>query len=221
MHLRKDRMNASSVAVDEERSVPTRAEVRYPKTWIEMLVSSVLGLVASLVLSIDAIALAANPNADLSCNINAAISCGKVGASWQASLLGFPNAFLGLIAEPVVITIAVAALGGVRFPRWFLNSAQVVYFIGLAFAYWLFYEAYFVIGALCPWCLLITITTTTVFMSLMRVNILDNNLGLPPKLHQSLSGWLRAGADTLGVLLIFAILALMIVLKYGSVIFGG
>lgn len=214
-------MNASTVAVDEERSVPTRAEVRYPKTWIEMLVSSLLGLVASLVLSIDAIALAANPNADLSCNINAAISCGKVGASWQASLLGFPNAFLGLIAEPVVITIAVAALGGVRFPRWFLNSAQVVYFIGLAFAYWLFYQAYFVIGALCPWCLLITITTTTVFMSLMRVNILDNNLGLPPRVHQSLSSWLRAGADTLGVILIFAILALMIFLKYGSVIFGG
>ena len=67
----------------------------------------------------------------------------------------------------------------------------------------------------------ITITTTTVFMSLMRVNILDNNLGLPPRVHQSLSSWLRAGADTLGVILIFAILALMIFLKYGSVIFGG
>ena len=213
-------MNASTVAVDEERSVPTRAEVRYPKTWIEMLVSSLLGLVASLVLSIDAIALAANPNADLSCNINAAISCGTVGASWQASLLGFPNAFLGLIAEPVVITIAVAALGGVRFPRWFLNSAQVVYFIGLAFAFWLFYQAYFVIGALCPWCLLITITTTTVFASLLRVNILDNNLGLPSGLHASLSGWLRAGADTLVVILILGILAAMIFLKYGSVIFG-
>lgn len=213
-------MNATPVVVDD-RSVPTRAEVRHPKTFIEMLVSSVIGLVASLVLSIDAIALAENPNADLSCNINSVLSCGTVGASWQASLLGFPNAFLGLIAEPVVITIAVAALGGVRFPRWFLNAAQVVYFIGLLFAYWLFYQAYFVIGALCPWCLLITITTTTVFASLLRVNILDNNLGLPSGLHASLSGWLRAGADTLVVILILGILAAMIFLKYGSVIFGG
>ncbi|MBK9740784.1 MAG: vitamin K epoxide reductase family protein [Actinobacteria bacterium] len=212
-------MNATPVVVDD-RSVPTRAEVRHPKTFIEMLVSSVIGLVASLVLSIDAIALAENPNADLSCNINSVLSCGTVGASWQASLLGFPNAFLGLIAEPVVITIAVAALGGVRFPRWFLNAAQVVYFIGLLFAYWLFYQAYFVIGALCPWCLLITITTTTVFASLLRVNILDNNLGLPSGLHASLSGWLRAGADTLVVILILGILAAMIFLKYGSVIFG-
>ena len=96
-----------------------------------MLVSSLLGIVASLVLSIDAIELAKDPTADLSCNINSVISCGTVGSSWQASLLGFPNAFLGLIAEPVVITIAVAALGGVRFPRWFMNAALVVYALSL------------------------------------------------------------------------------------------
>ena len=213
-------MSATTLAVDEA-PIPTTAQRRHPKTFAEMLVSSVIGLVASLVLSAEAVTLAANPNADLSCNINAAISCGKVGLSWQASLLGFPNAFLGLIAEPVVITIAVAALGGVRFPRWFMNAAQVVYLIGFLFAYWLFYQAYFVIGALCPWCLLITITTTTVFASLLRVNILDNNLGLPARIRDPLVIGLRAGADTMGVIIIFAILAGMIFIKYGSVIFGG
>jgi uncharacterized membrane protein len=186
-----------------------------------MLVSSLLGIVASLVLSIDAIELAKDPTADLSCNINSVISCGTVGASWQASLLGFPNAFLGLIAEPVVITIAVAALGGVRFPRWFMNAALVVYAIGLAFAYWLFLQAYFVIGALCPWCFLITLTTTTVFMSMMRVALLDNTLNLRPSTWRFVVGWLRAGADTLGVIVIFAVIIGMILLKYGSAIFGG
>lgn len=195
--------------------------VRYRWTFVEMLVSSILGLVASLVLSIDAIELAKDPTADLSCNINAVLSCGTVGASWQASLLGFPNAFLGLIAEPVVITIAVAALGGVRFPRWFMNSALAVYAIGLGFAYWLFLQAYFVIGALCPWCFLITLTTTTVFMSMMRVSLMDNTLGLPDRAWRSVVGWLRVGADTLGVILIFAIIIAMILLKYGSAIFGG
>ena len=164
--------------------------------------------------------LAKDPTASLSCDINAVISCGTVGASWQASLLGFPNAFLGLIAEPVVITIAVASLGGVRFPRWFMNSAQVVYFIGLAFAFWLFYESYFEIGALCPWCLLVTITTTLVFVSMLRVNLLDNNFGLSESAYRSVSGWLRAGADTLLVILIVAAMAAMIFLKYGSRIFG-
>lgn len=194
--------------------------VVYRGTFIEMLVSSVIGLIASLVLSIEALALAENPFADLNCDINTVLSCGTVGSSWQASLLGFPNAYLGLIAEPVVITIAVAALGGVRFPRWFMLSAQVVYFIGFAFAYWLFYQSFFVIGALCPWCLTITVTTTLVFVSMTRVNLLENNFRLSAGTYATVSSWLRAGADTLGAIVLFAILTGMILFKYGTALFG-
>ena len=210
----------TSTTVDARPEPYQAGPVRHRWTYVEMLASSIIGLIASLVLSIEALELAKDPFADLSCNINAVLSCGTVGSSWQASLLGFPNAYLGLIAEPVVITIAVAALGGVRFPRWFMNSAQVVYSIGLLFAYWLFYQSYCVIGALCPWCLLITITTTLVFMSMTRVNILDGNLPLSPGAYRTLSAWLKAGADTLGVIIIFAVLAAAIVLKYGSELFG-
>lgn len=187
---------------------------RHRGAYVEMLVSSLIGLVASLVLSIEAITLAEDPTAALSCDISSKISCSVVGLSWQANLLGFPNAFLGLIAEPVVITIAVAALGGVRFPRWFMMSAQGVYFIGFAFAYWLFYEAYFVIGALCPWCLLITLTTTLVFVSMTRVNILDNNFGLGERLHARLSYLLRIGVDIWVTVILIGALAAMVVFKY-------
>ena len=151
--------------------------------------------------------LAADPNAGLSCNISETISCAKVGITWQANLLGFPNAFLGLIAEPVVITIAVAGLGGVRFPRWFMNSAMAVYAIGLGFAYWLFFQAYFVIGALCPWCLLITVTTTTVFASLLRVNLSDNTFGLSPRAYERARYLLRIGVDIWATVLIITVLA--------------
>lgn len=181
-------------------------------TWWEMLTSSLLGLVASFVLSVDAIALAENPNAILSCNINSKISCGTVGVSWQASLLGFPNAFLGLISEPVVITVAVAALAGVRFPRWFMLTAQTIYAIGFAFALWLFYEAYFRIGALCPWCLLITVTTTLVFVSMTRVNILEGNFG--EKVRVKGGKLLTYGLDIAGVTILFAVIAAMIFVKY-------
>lgn len=180
--------------------------------WWEMLISSLLGLVASFVLSVDAIALAENPDAILSCNINSKISCGTVGTSWQASLLGFPNAFLGLISEPVVITVAVAALAGVRFPRWFMLLAQTIYAIGFGFALWLFYEAYFNIGALCPWCLLITVTTTLVFVSMTRVNILEGNFG--ENIRVKLGKLLSYGLDIAGVIILFAIIAAMIFVKY-------
>ena len=181
-----------------------------------MLCSSILSLIASFVLSVEAIALAENPNADLACDINTVISCGTVAGSWQSQLFGFPNAFLGMIAEPVVITIAVAALGGVRFPRWFMFCAQIVYTLGVVFAYWLFYQAMFHIGALCPWCLLVTVSTTLVFATLTHVNIRDGNLPLPRRAAPALRSALDADLDAIAVAIWLLILALVVVMKYGS-----
>lgn len=188
--------------------------------WVTMLVSSVLSLVASFVLSMDALRLAEDPNADLGCNINAVISCGTVANSWQSSLLGFPNAFLGLITEPVVITIAVACLARVRFPRWFMVAAQVVYTVGLVFAYWLFYEAMFDIGALCPWCLLVTLATTLVFFEMTYVNIRDDNLRLPRRLQGALMSFIRSGLDLIVLVVWLLVLLLAVVLKYGDALFA-
>ncbi len=185
---------------------------RHTGAYIEMLVSSLLGLVASLVLSIDALKVAANPDVILSCDISSKISCTTVGSTWQANLLGFPNAFLGLISEPIVITVALAALGGVRFPRWFMITAQVFYSIGFLFAYWLFYQAYFVIGALCPWCLLITVTTTLVFTSLTRVNLAEGHLGAT--LQRVTRKPLDYGVDVAVTVIWLAILAAMVITRY-------
>ena len=188
--------------------------VRYKWTWVEMLVSSLLSLVASFVLSVDAWRLAKNPNTDLSCNVSATLNCGKVAEAWQSSVLGFPNAFLGLIAEPVVITVAIAALSGVVFRRWFLLTAQGFYAIGFVFAYWLFYQSYTDIGALCPWCLLVTFTTTTVFMTMTRINILENNFGFSDNVHARLSRLLHLNVDSATVLIVWATLASLIIFRY-------
>lgn len=195
-------------------------QLRQDNRWIfsTMLFSACLSLLASFVLSIDAVVLAADPQAALSCNLSAVLSCGTVGTSWQASLLGFPNAFLGLAAEPVVITIAVASLVGVVFPRGFMLAAQLVYTIGFVFAYWLFFQAMFDIGALCPWCLLVTLSTTLVFTSLTHVNIRDNNLFLPQRLSSALQAGLRMGLDVLLVTVWLAAIAALIFWKYGGVL---
>jgi uncharacterized membrane protein len=188
--------------------------------WVTMLVASIASLVASFVLAVEAITLAEDPNADLACNINAVLSCGTVGSSWQASVLGFPNAFLGLVTEPVVITVAVACLAGVRFPRWFMLAAQVVYTIGLGFAYWLFHQAMFDIGALCPWCLLITLATTLVFFEMTYVNIRDDNLFLPRRVQSGLIWFVRANLDLMLVVAWILVLVLAVVLKYGDALFA-
>jgi uncharacterized membrane protein len=196
--------------------------LRHSNEWIfgTMLFSACLSMLASFVLSIDAVRLAEDPNVDLSCDINTIISCGTVGSTWQAELFGFPNAFLGLVAEPVVITIAVASLGGVRFPRWFMFSAQVVYTLGVVFAYWLFYQAMFNIGALCPWCLLVTVSTTLVFATLTRVNIRDSNLFLPRRASAALRSAVAADLDAVAVTIWLLVVTLAVVLKYGTALFG-
>ncbi|HET6534273.1 MAG TPA: vitamin K epoxide reductase family protein [Actinoplanes sp.] len=196
--------------------------VRHSNAWIfgTMLFSACLSLLASFVLSIDAVRLAADPEAALSCNINSVISCGTVATSWQAELFGFPNAFLGLVAEPVVITIAVASLGGVRFPRWFMVAAQIVYTLGVLFAYWLFYQSMVHIGALCPWCLLVTVSTTLVFATLTHVNIRDGNLPVPAPLRSTLRSAIDADLDAIAVVIWLLVLVLLVVMKYGAQLFS-
>ena len=203
-------MSAETVAEPERRFIPT---YRHRGTWIETLVSSLLGLVASFVLSMDAIILAQDGEAELSCNINEKISCGAVGVSWQAELLGFPNAFLGLMAEPVIITIAVASLAGVLFPRWFMLGAQLVSSIGFVFALWLFQQSYFEIGRLCPYCLLITATTTLIFFAFTRVNVLEGNFGNAAR-DKFGNAFRVYHADIIAAVVLIAVLAAMVVFRY-------
>jgi len=192
----------------------------YRRTAIEMIVSGALGLLASFVLSIEAVTLAADKDAKLSCDLNAVISCGTVAQSWQAELFGFPNAFLGIAAEAVVLTVAVALLSGVRFPRWFMLIAQTIYTLGLVFAYWLFAESFFVIKALCPWCLLVTVTTTFVWAGLTRVNVRDGVVGLPGRAGVSMRRFVAAGNDWFVTVAVVVLLAVVVVWRYGWSLLG-
>jgi len=211
---------ASGTLVDEDAGRLSRLRHASTTVWVTMLLGSLASLVASFVLSVDAIRLAEDPNAALGCNINAVISCGTVANSWQASLLGFPNAFLGLIFEPIIITLAVSGLSGVRFPRWIMLAAQVVYTVAIGFAYWLFHQAMFDIGALCPWCLLVTLATTLVFFELTYINIRDDNLFLPGRVQRALTAAIRANLDLIVGTAWVLTMVLAVVLRYGEALFA-
>ena len=193
---------------------------QYRKTYWAMLVSSTLSLIASLVLSYDAVKLAGTPSSKLSCDINAIVSCGKVAKSWQSSLLGFPNSFIGLMLEPVVMTIAIAGLSLVLFPRKFMRVAHVGYGLGLIFALWLLSQSLFVIHALCPWCLLVTISTVTVFSTITRVAILENIWNLSEARQLKLVNLLDRGWGRVIYTFTYAVLILGIYFKYGQDLFS-
>lgn len=190
--------------------------------WIfgSMLVGSIASLTASLVLSIDAIELAKDPAASLSCSVSVIINCATVNLHPSAFLLGFPNSFIGLMTEPVVITVAIAGLAGVKFPRLFMFFAQIGYTLGLLFALYLLSVSYFVIGALCPWCLLVTLTTILVWFALTRFNIREANLYLPKNAQSSLKNFIEHDYDKLLMWAIIVAIAAAILVKYGDGLLG-
>jgi uncharacterized membrane protein len=185
-----------------------------------MLVGAIGSLIAAFVLAVEAVELARDPAAVLSCNINSVINCGTVAIHSSASLFGFPNSFLGLLAEPVVITVAVAGLGGVKFTRKFMFTAQICYTLGFVFAYYLLYTSTFVIGALCPWCMLVTLSTTFVFFSMTRYNIGEGNLYLSDRLAKRANRFIQQNYDTLIMAVLIMVVVAVIVIKYGSRLLG-
>ena len=199
---------------------PGKEQRRHRGTWLAMMIWSAASLTASFVLATEAVALAGDPSTVFGCDVNTVVSCGTVASSWQASVFGFPNALLGLVTEPVVLTIAVAGLAGVRFPRWFMLAAQAGYTVGLALAYWLLHQAVFDIGAVCPWCLLITVATTFVFVEMTRVNVIDGHLPLPAGARRLLVEVVRNRLDLLAVLVWLLGVALLLVTRYGAALFA-
>lgn len=201
--------------------VSVRTKERSDNYWIfaSMLVGSLLSLLASFVLSVDAVELAKNPDAVLSCSVNTVINCATVNNHPSAHMFGFPNAFIGLMAEPVVITVAIAGLSGLKFNRRFMFAAQIGYTLGFIFAYYLFFISYFVIGALCPWCLLVTLTTTLVWFAITRYNIRENNLYLSAKLQQKLHALTEKDYDKLAMVILIVVVTFAILIKYRDGLF--
>jgi len=197
-----------------EPLVATARRVR--NAYLTMLVSASLSLFAAMVLSIDAFKLAKDENVDLACSINAVVSCGKVALSWQSTVFGFPNSFIGLMFESAVITIAIAGLMKVRFPNSLMRIALFIYSAALIFALWLFSQSFFVIKAFCPWCMLVTVSTISVFTSMLRINIYQNAFNWSEVNHQRILRFVLQGRDYALLSITYAVIASAIIWKYGT-----
>ena len=176
-----------------------------------LLAGSLLGTLASLVLSHEAIVLAREANAVLSCDLNSVVSCGAVARHASAYIFGIPNSFIGMLAMPVFVTIAVAGISGTIFPRWFLKAAQ----LGAIFSL----MSYVVIGALCPWCLVMDVAFLLIVYALIRYNALTDNLCTKGRVEVFIKNIVQKNYDAF-IFLSIAVLAISaIILKYGSQLF--
>ena len=191
---------------------------RHADKWIfgTMLFFGLCGLIASFVLTIDTFQLLEHPNSVLSCDFNPFLSCSTVMQTWQSSLFGFPNMIIGLMAFSAVVTIAVIGLIGVKFPRRFLVIINFGYLLGLIFAYWLFFQSVYSIQVLCPWCLVVTFSTTIIFETLTRYNLRENIFGVSKKTQKKIDNFLIQGYDKLIVVGWLVLMVCLVFLKFGD-----
>jgi uncharacterized membrane protein len=121
--------------------------------WV--LIAGVIGLAAAFTLTIEKIKLLENPAYVPSCSINPVLSCGSVMATPQAAAFGFPNPLIGVMAFSVVVVSGVLAVAKVPLPRWYWSGLAVGTTLGVVFIHWLIFQSLYVIGALCPYCMVV------------------------------------------------------------------
>jgi len=185
-----------------------------------MLLAGVAALSAAFTLTIEKFYLYEEPNAILSCSFNLVLNCSTVMETWQASVFGFPNMVIGLMAFSVVVTVALAGLAGVKFPRWWLITANVGFLLGLIFSYWLFFQSVYAIQVLCPWCLVVTTATTIIFSSMLHYNLKYNTFNFKKKTNDRVQAFLSGGYHQMLVLAWIAVMVALVFLKFGADLFA-
>lgn len=134
-----------------------------------LVVLGAIGFAASFALAWEKYLKLLDPDRTASCSINLFVDCGAAMSSWQGALLGFPNPYLGVAAFPVVITTGVVLLVGARLPRWYWTSLLVGTVLGQALVFFLMYTSFYVIVALCPYCMVVwTIMWPLLWYQLVR-----------------------------------------------------
>lgn len=159
-------LTAPAAAPDARQSdavAPDSVPVRPASAW-SILIAGVIGLLSSITLLIEKIALLKDPTYVPSCSINPVVSCGPVINTPQASVFGPPNPMFGVIGFTVVVVTGVLAIAKVPLPRWFWMGLTVGVGVAVGFVHWLKYQTLYQIGALCPFCMVVWAVTIPLFV---------------------------------------------------------
>ncbi|MCF8553347.1 MAG: vitamin K epoxide reductase family protein [Candidatus Nanopelagicales bacterium] len=178
----------------------------YRQTAWTLVVGGIIGIFASIELIIQKIAVLSDPDFVPNCDINPILSCGSVISTEQASLFGFPNPVLGVIGFTIVIMFGALLFTGVEMPRLMWLGLNFGALAGMVFVIWLVSQSLYVIGALCPWCMVVWAVTIPIFWQVTTNNLAGNKLSLGKGLSEiivTLKWILIAGSYLIIMALIF------------------
>jgi uncharacterized membrane protein len=166
--------------------------------WI-LVVSGLIGLVAAIELIIQKISVLSDPGFVPNCDINPVLSCGSVINTEQASLFGFPNPVLGVIGFTIVIMFGALLFAGLDLPRSMWLGLNIGALAGMIFVIWLVSQSLYVIGALCPWCMVVWAVTIPIFWQVTTDNLASGRMSLGKSLAEIIVAlkWILVGASYL------------------------
>lgn len=139
--------------------------------------AGIAGWYAAFDLTLEKIQTLINPDYVPTCNISPLVTCGPNMASWQGSIFGFPNPVIGVAAFVAPIVVGVAILAGARFARWFWVLFNLGFVAGIVFVAWLMTQSIFVLGTLCPYCMLVWAVVIPMFWYVTAFNLKEGHFG--------------------------------------------
>ncbi|MFI6942700.1 vitamin K epoxide reductase family protein [Streptomyces sp. NPDC050418] len=176
-----------------------------------IVLAGALGTLASAVLTYDRIETLANPAFVPACSVSPVVSCTDVMDTWQGNLLGVPNMLLGLPAFAVLLGLGLALLSGAALPRRLWLAVQAGATAAFVLVIWLLTQSLYVIGALCPWCLLVWAVVLPLFWYVTAHCLRTGVLPAPAGLVRAVTAHAWAGPVVL-----YGTVAVLLLTRFGD-----
>lgn len=176
-----------------------------------LIIAGAIGWWAAFSLTLERLNLLADPDAILGCNFSPLVQCSKNLTSWQGALFGFPNPILGLAGWVAPIVVGAAILAGARFARWFWLLFLAGLTFAMGFVIWLIAQSIFVLGTLCPWCMVTWAVAIPTFYAVL-LHVLRTGILPAPRGIRTGAGRLMSWVPLLAVLS-YAVIAIIAQLR--------
>lgn len=183
-----------------------------------ILLFSLVGLIASFLITTEKIDYLRITNYVPICAINTVFNCTSVMNSKEAELFGFPNSLIGLVCYSIVGTVALCFLLGNRYKKNFLLLFNLVSFIAFLFSYWLLSISFFKVGAICPFCVASCISATNIFFAITIYNLL--NLDYKKSIKDKAERFINKGYFWAFIFAWYVLIIMIGYLKFETFFFG-
>lgn len=163
-------MTATAPEIDEARPTPARAKHAAsggigmgPVVAVVTIVLGFAGWLTSLLLNFEYIAQLRHVAPPINCTLSPVVSCVPNLTSPAGNLLGFSNSLIGITAFMAPMVVGVASLFGARMGVWFWRCYELGLLAALVLVHSFAYLSVFVFGEICPWCVVVWLSTIPLF----------------------------------------------------------